>query len=47
MVLILLLGGLNYFGVKIGGWVQVLVTICKVGLIFAVIVIGWDPGMAT
>lgn len=44
MALILMLGGLNYFGVKIGGQVQVLVTICKVGLIFAVIVIGLGSG---
>ncbi len=44
MALILFLGGLNYFGVKIGGGVQVLVTICKVGLIFAVIVIGLGSG---
>src|SRR5678815_4749500 len=32
MFLILALGGLNYFGVKVGGQVQVVVTICKVGL---------------
>src|SRR6266568_2612476 len=38
MILILLLGWLNYFGVKIGGQVQVLVTVCKVGLILGVIV---------
>jgi APA family basic amino acid/polyamine antiporter len=44
MALILALGGLNYFGVKIGGNVQVLVTICKVGLIFAVIAIGLGTG---
>src|SRR3989454_4420310 len=44
MALILALGGLNYFGVKIGGRVQVLVTICKVSLIFAVIVIGLGTG---
>jgi len=44
MVLILALGGVNYFGVKIGGRVQVLVTLCKVGLIFAVIVIGLGTG---
>src|SRR5258708_6018028 len=40
MVLILLLGWLNYFGVKLGGRVQVVVTVCKVGLIFVVIVAG-------
>jgi APA family basic amino acid/polyamine antiporter len=46
MILILLLGGLNYFGVKIGGQVQVLVTVCKVALIFGVIVcgLGWAHG---
>ena len=44
MVLILLLGGMNYFGVKVGGNVQVLVTICKVSLILAVIVIGLGTG---
>src|SRR6266567_2111246 len=44
MALILALGGLNYFGVKIGGRVQVLVTVCKVGLIFAVIAIGLGSG---
>ena len=44
MALILALGGLNYFGVKIGGRVQVLVTVCKVGLIFAVIALGLGTG---
>src|SRR5215471_19677239 len=44
MALILALGVLNYFGVKIGGGVQILVTICKVGLIFAVIAIGLGTG---
>lgn len=44
MSLILGLGGLNYFGVKIGGRVQVLVTVCKVGLIFAVIAVGLGSG---
>ena len=44
MALILALGGLNYFGVKIGGNVQVLVTVCKVGLIFAVIAMGLGTG---
>ena len=44
MLLILALGGLNYFGVKVGGNVQVLVTICKVGLILAVIVVGLGSG---
>jgi APA family basic amino acid/polyamine antiporter len=46
MVLILLLGGLNYFGVKVGGNVQVVVTVCKVALIFGVIAagLGWAHG---
>jgi APA family basic amino acid/polyamine antiporter len=44
MALILALGGLNYFGVKVGGNVQVLVTVCKVGLIFAVIALGLGTG---
>ena len=45
-VLILLLGVLNYFGVKVGGNVQVVVTVCKVGLIFGVIAagLGWSHG---
>jgi APA family basic amino acid/polyamine antiporter len=44
MALILALGVLNYFGVKIGGEVQLLVTVCKVGLILVVIVIGLGTG---
>jgi APA family basic amino acid/polyamine antiporter len=40
MVLILALGGLNYFGVKIGGGVQVAVTVLKVALIAFVILAG-------
>jgi APA family basic amino acid/polyamine antiporter len=38
--LILALGGLNYFGVKVGGDVQVVVTIIKVTLFCAIIVAG-------
>src|SRR5690348_2033085 len=43
IVLILGLGGINYLGVKIGGDVQVAVTIIKVGLIFFIIIagLGW------
>ena len=43
MALILLLAGVNYFGVKVGGEVQVAVTVLKVGLIFFIIVagLGW------
>lgn len=40
MVLILLLGGINYLGVRIGGDVQVAVTAVKVALIAFVIVAG-------
>ncbi len=41
---ILFLAGVNYFGVKIGGGVQVAVTIVKVGLIAAIIAIGLGSG---
>lgn len=37
MVLILLLGGVNYFGVKLGGQIQIAVTAIKIGLICFVI----------
>src|SRR5690349_4375437 len=40
IVLILFLGGVNYLGVKIGGNVQIAVTVVKVGLIFFIIVAG-------
>jgi APA family basic amino acid/polyamine antiporter len=40
LVLILLLGGLNYLGVRVGGDVQVAVTAVKVGLISFVILAG-------
>jgi len=40
MALILSLSGLNYFGVKLGGDVQVAVTVVKVGLIVFVIIAG-------
>jgi amino acid transporter len=40
MALILLLGLVNYFGVKIGGDVQIAVTVVKVGLIAFLIVAG-------
>ncbi|HXK03938.1 MAG TPA: amino acid permease [Verrucomicrobiae bacterium] len=40
IALILALGWLNYYGVKVGGDVQVAVTIVKVGLIAAIIVAG-------
>ncbi len=51
MVLILFLAGVNYFGVKVGGEVQVVVTVIKVALILFIIVagLGWghrpaEPG---
>ena len=40
MGVIAVLGFINYFGVKVGGDVQVIVTLIKVGLIAAIIVIG-------
>ena len=40
LVLILLLGGINYLGVRVGGDVQVAVTAVKVGLIAFVILAG-------
>jgi APA family basic amino acid/polyamine antiporter len=42
---ILFLAGVNYLGVKVGGTVQVAVTILKIALIGAVIVIGLLSGM--
>jgi basic amino acid/polyamine antiporter, APA family len=44
MLVIALLALINYFGVKVGGNVQVAVTIVKVGLIAAIIVIGLGSG---
>jgi basic amino acid/polyamine antiporter, APA family len=44
MGVIAVLALINYFGVKIGGNVQVAVTILKVGLIAAIIVIGLGSG---
>lgn len=43
MALILFLAGVNYFGVKIGGAVQVVITVIKVALIFFLIAagLGW------
>jgi basic amino acid/polyamine antiporter, APA family len=46
IALILSLGWLNYFGVKVGGNVQVAVTVIKVGLIAAVICAGLFLGSA-
>jgi APA family basic amino acid/polyamine antiporter len=44
MVVIVVLATINYFGVKVGGNVQVAVTVVKVGLIVAIIVIGLGTG---
>src|SRR6202162_737805 len=44
MVVIVVLATINYFGVKVGGNVQVVVTLVKVGLIVAIIVIGLGTG---
>lgn len=44
VVVILLLALINYFGVKVGGDVQVAVTVIKVALIAAIIVIGLSSG---
>lgn len=47
MAVIILLAWLNYFGVKIGGWVQVAVTIVKVAAILAIVVVGIGSGTGT
>jgi len=44
MAVIAILAAVNYFGVKVGGDVQVAVTVIKVGLIAAIIVIGLTSG---
>ena len=44
MGVIVVLALINYFGVKVGGNVQVVVTLVKVGLIAAIIVIGLGTG---
>jgi APA family basic amino acid/polyamine antiporter len=44
MGIIAVLALINYFGVKVGGDVQVVVTLVKVGLIAAIIVIGLSTG---
>jgi basic amino acid/polyamine antiporter, APA family len=45
--LIALLGLINYFGVRVGGDVQVATTVLKVGLIGAIIVVGLGSGLGT
>jgi APA family basic amino acid/polyamine antiporter len=47
MVVILFLAFVNYFGVKLGGRIQVAVTITKVALIAGIIVIGMSLGPGT
>jgi len=47
MAVIAFLAFVNYFGVKIGGEVQVVVTIVKVGLIALIIVVGLTGGQGT
>jgi APA family basic amino acid/polyamine antiporter len=44
IAVIVLLGGVNYFGIKVGGGVQVAVTVVKVALIAAIIAIGLGSG---
>jgi basic amino acid/polyamine antiporter, APA family len=44
--LIMALGGLNYFGVKIGGNVQTVVTVVKVALFCAIVAVGLGLGTA-
>jgi APA family basic amino acid/polyamine antiporter len=46
MALIMALAGLNYFGVKVGGEVQIVVTGIKVALILGIIVAGLGFGQA-
>ncbi|HMF77107.1 MAG TPA: amino acid permease [Bryobacteraceae bacterium] len=47
MAVILFLAVVNYFGVKIGGGVQIAVTIVKVALIFGIIAIGLTSGQGS
>jgi len=47
MVVILVLAVINYFGVKVGGGVQVAVTALKIFLILAIIVIGLSSATGT
>jgi len=44
MGVILLLAGINYFGVRFGGGVQVALTLTKLALITAIIVLGFGTG---
>lgn len=47
MAVILLLAGVNYLGVKFGGWVQIAVTATKLGLILTIVVIGLGSGQGS
>lgn len=47
MAVILALGGLNYFGVRVGGQVQVFITVLKVVLIAGIIVLGLASPMGS
>lgn len=47
MAVILILGFVNYFGVKVGGGLQIAVTILKVSLIMAVVVIGMTSSVGS
>ena len=47
MLVILVLGGVNYLGVKLGGAIQIAVTAVKVAAIAAIVVIGLGSGQGT
>ena len=47
MAVIAVLAAVNYLGVKFGGNVQVAVTVIKVGLIAAIIVVGLGTGQGS
>jgi APA family basic amino acid/polyamine antiporter len=47
MAVILILGFVNYFGVRVGGGLQIAVTILKVGLILGVVVIGMTASVGS
>ena len=47
MGIILALGGLNYFGVKVGGQVQLAITVIKVALIALIIAVGLGGGVGS
>jgi basic amino acid/polyamine antiporter, APA family len=47
MAVILILGFVNYFGVRVGGGLQIAVTILKVTLIMAVVVIGMTASVGS